>query len=567
MAKKKEENKLTYLQMPLPSGRKSYRIAKRAWTGLNYRHTIDSGSLSMESNISTLDAPCLTPSPAPVTIGYSGYDFPIGLYGFGDILIFIYRVNTTIYVKWIREEVDEDGNGEIIEHTSVLKRNATGADDYPRSVVQFNVYDNPSNPVDGGYTRRLLIFPDKKAMDLEVTQDDFDIDNLEVQVKKYTPADNAESELPPDKLSHNYYYFNTKTSKVYRWHDDTSDSSKSGWLQCAPPAVPPIEYATVHLSRLFGVGAGRVYVSGFNDYANWNLDSVDEYNESNAWCSPAQSNTKADSNFTGITTFQGHVICFKRNFMHELYNTKNPFRIQDIFAEGAIDHRTVQDVGGKLIFVSEDDVKVYTGSAPRSLGYNLNISKFLNAVSGSDDRCYYLYCKAVDGNGVTSRRLLVYDTYTDAWSERAVDDDVVGFALWSGNMWMFSADGCLYCISAHENKSNYDHLWSFETDLITNQTVNIKHIKKMQMLAEFGSGAQLAVYFLYDDETFVNLTEEERKARLMYLGKGAGQKTIRVKPRNTANYGIKLHVEGKGYVKLHELELFIENGGGIYAGA
>ena len=83
-----------------------------------------------------------------------------------------------------------------------------------------------------------------------------------------------------------------------------------------------LKYATVHLSRLFGVDDDRVYASGFNDYTNWNLDTVDEYNVNNAWVSPAQANTKANSSFTGITTFMNHVICFKENFMHEIYNNK-----------------------------------------------------------------------------------------------------------------------------------------------------------------------------------------------------------------------------------------------------
>lgn len=560
MAKKKAENQLTYLQMPLPSGKKSYKMTKRAWTGLNYRHTIDSGALSMEKNISTLEAPALVPATVPHDIGYGIDNVPIGMFGFGDILILIYRRDTTIYVKWLREEIFDDGSVDIVEYTSVLKRNATEADEYPRCVVQFNVYTNPTDPISGAYDKRLLIFPDKKAMDLEVSGDNFQIDNMDetMTIKKFTPAEGTD--LPSDKLSHNYCYISTATQKIYKWVDDHSDSSKSGWQETVPPSIPPIKHATVHLSRLFGVDDGRVYASGFNDYANWNLDTVDEYNESNAWCSPAQSNTKADGKFTGITTYQGHVICFKRGFMHEIYNTKNPFRIQDIFADGTIDHRTVQEVNGKLIFVSDDDVKVYTGSNPRSIGYNLNISKFIDAVSGADDRCYYLYCQATDCNGKTSRRLLVYDTYTDAWSERSVTDKVLNFTLWMDHMWMLCANGYFYCLSYNA----YNHNWSFETDLITNQTVDIKHIKKMQMLADFGTNAKMSVYFLYDDEVFSSLTTAEKADRLMYQSSGAGRKTIRVKPRKTANYGIKLHVEGYGYVKLYELELFMENGGGLY---
>ena len=43
-----------------------------------------------------------------------------------------------------------------------------------------------------------------------------------------------------------------------------------------------------------------------------------------------------------------------------------------------------------------------------------------------------------------------------------------------------------------------------------------------------------------------------------------GQKVIRVKPRKTASYGVKIHVGGTGYVRLYEMELFMETGGDLY---
>ena len=372
---------------------------------------------------------------------------------------------------------------------------------------------------------------------------------MSVLVKEFTPT--GDKSTPPDTASHNYYYRNTKTSDVYKWVDDMSDSENSGWKVSVPPAMPNIKYAAVHLSRLFGVDDDRVYASGYNDYTNWNLDTIDEYNESNAWCSPAQSNTKAGGVFTGITNFQGHIVCFKRDFMHEIYNTKNPFRIQDIYAEGAIDHRTIQDVDGRLIFVSEDDVKIYTGSNPRIIGYYLNMPEYVNAVSGTDGRCYYLYCEDADEN----KRLFVYDTIAENWSEQAIYDTVLSFAHNKHGMYMLCDDGYIYKMDT----GNYRHSWSFETDLITNETVNIKHIKKIQMFADIASGANIKAYILYDDEEF-----DEDTSHLVYSSTGYGQKPIRVKPRQTASYGIKLHIEGYGYVKLYELELFMENGGDLY---
>ena len=543
---KKNENKLTYLQMPLPNGRKHYKMTKRSWSGLNYRQTIDTGALSMENNISTLEAPYLVPSQRRISI-LDDYTRPISMFGFDDFLLVIYRSGTSIYVDYIIYDADED---EYTIYTGTLQNGgASSADEYPRCVVQFNVYDTPTDPVSGKYVKKLLIFPDKKSMDFEITEDGFTISDMSVLVKEFTPS--GDKNTPPDTASHNYYYRNTKTSDVYKWVDDTSNSENSGWKVSVPPAMPDIKYAAVHLSRLFGVDDDRVYASGYNDYTNWNLDTIDEYNESNAWCSPAQSNTKAGGVFTGITNFQGHIVCFKRDFMHEIYNTKNPFRIQDIYAEGAIDHRTIQDVDGRLIFVSADDVKIYTGSNPRIIGYYLNMSEYVNAVSGTDGRCYYLYCEDADEN----KRLFVYDTIAEHWSEQAIHDTVLSFAHNKHGMYMLCADGYIYKMDS----GNYRHSWSFETDLITNETVNIKHIKKIQMFADIASGANIKAYILYDDEEF-----DEDTSHLVYESTGYGQKAIRVKPRKTASYGIKLHIEGYGYVKLYELELFMENGGDLY---
>jgi hypothetical protein len=644
MAKKKKENTLQYLQMPLPQGRKFSKMTKVSFGGLNKRYTHDSGYLSMENNISTNEYPYLTPSNRKNAY-IDGYDNPLSIFAFDDFIVVVYRVNNAIYMDYISDSVGK--------HTGILKvSGATEADDVQRSIVQFNVYDTPTDPLTGEYVKKLLVFPDKCSMFMKIVntesnpntwEDDgnenllnsaytdvmycynygehnyyytvgydkskkkryvtnksyylddegsavntpgyFVCDGLEAIVKSYinTKSETDESGAtiypPPESASHNYYYKNIadipdvpKDSHIYRWCEYQSEDGEThyGWKISLPPAVPSLKYATVHLSRVFGVDDDRVYASGFNDYANWNLDTIDEYNESNSWCSPAQSNTKAGGVFTGITNFQGHIVCFKRDFMHEIYNTKNPFRLQDIYAEGTIDNRTIQDVDGKLIFVSEDDVKIYTGSNPRIIGYDLNMSKFEYAVSGTDNRNYYLYCE----DGIGNKYLYVYDTYTELWSEESVPERVIGFAHNKNGMYMLCSNGHIYKMDT----DMFNHEWSFETELITNKTVDIKHIKKLQMLVDipetingvdnnaddYNNSAYMKVYILYDDEEFEAMSDEDKAKRLVYTSKKNGKFPIRVKPRNTANYGFKLHFEGAGYVKFYELEIFIEAGGDLY---
>ena len=335
MAKKKKEDTLSYLQMPLPEGVKYSKMTKVAFGGLNNRYTLDSGELSMESNISTKEYPYLTPSEMHRAIEFclndrtyyesDGTKIPISMFAFDDFLIVVYyeKVSGSTLKEYIKVDYvtqKAGNNGNRIVYTGILKEATTDNPitnddiDQPRSVVQFNVYDGKT-VVEGEFTKRLLIFPDQMSMYFDVTED-----------KKTAGT----------------------TFTLY----DMNDSSKG-------IVVPPIKYATVHLSRLFGVSDGCVFASGFNDYTDWALDTTDDglgddgYDEKNAWMSQTQSNTKADGNFTGITTFQGHVVCFKRDFMHEIYNTKNPFRLVDIYPEGTIDNRTIQDVDGKLIFVQD----------------------------------------------------------------------------------------------------------------------------------------------------------------------------------------------------------------------
>ncbi len=538
MAKKEEG--LTYLQMPLPSASKKSKLVKKTWQGYNRRQTVDTGMLSVESNVSTAEAPYLVPAEKAQTVTGTTHDgsIGIGLFGFADFLIYIYgtKEEDDKYTIYIEKITVEDGAYKIIK--GVLKEGASEDDcKVQRSVVQFNVYNVVTDPAEGIYYKKILVFPDKVSLDYEVE---------EVE----------EAPTKDDTREHVTYKCG---DKFYRLEEDLEAQEKEvkeyEELPCfyLGNAYPDIKYATVHLSRLFGVDDGRVYASGFNDYANWNLDTEDEYNEANAWCSSSGANAKAGGEFTGITAFQGHVICFKKDFMHELYNTKNPFRIQDIYAEGCIDNRTIQDVDGQLIFVSEDNVKVYTGSNPRILSYNLGIKEYRNPVSGTDGRNYYLYCQDENGEG----HVFVYDTFCSSWSRRNIDvDGVCGFAKCSHGMYLCCNDG--ESTSLEKLDTGVYGTWGFETDLVTNESCDIKHIEKLQMFCDISEGARLAVCFKYDNEEGLHEVWKCLRQRSDI------QKVIRVKPRMTAHHGFKMRVEGYGFVRIRSMELLVQGGGDLY---
>lgn len=655
MAKKKQnDGGLSYLQMPLPQSGKAYKMTKINWSGLNRRQEIDTGMLSEELNISTEHTPYLTPSMRHTAlVKVSQYSNAAALYGFDDFLCVIYIKNNAVWIDYIKDE------GATI-YTGMVSRDVDDSDDNDgvdtveydentfRSMVQFNVYDTPTDPIGGSYRRRLLIYPDRAAMPMYIetarftaekytdsdadktyyyagkdsvepreygtliynTKDGkwyeyidvetdkstnhygeykfrlnsdktyFKCDGMDAVVRTYNKAKDDSiiegaqesdddydeklekwtlSSMPDSTANTGYYYYNAATRETWRYVEVELENggTKWDWRVSTAPNVPKLKYATVHLSRVFGVDDSRVYASGFNDYCNWTLDTIKSYNESNSWVSASQANAKADGIFTGLISYQGNVVCFKRDYMQEIYNTKNPFRINEIFAEGAIDFRTIQEVDGRLIFVSNDNVKIYTGSNPRILGYYLNIGEYKYAVAGTDNRNYFLYCEDEDGK----KYYFTYDTVAEQWSRQGIGQRIKCFAHNKTGMYYLGGDGKVYRTDTNDFEQDFE----FETDLITRQdnneiSANIKHIKKLQMMTDIADGAEFKVYFLYDDEKF-----DERKSHLVYSSGGkSGRVAVRVKPRQTAHWGIKMHVCGHGDVTMYGLELWFEAGGDLY---
>lgn len=514
MADKKKG--LSFLQLPIPPQVKSAKVTKRSWTELNMRQTVDSGALSSEYNICTDAFPALMTADKPESVFAQFHGQKVlSIHGFDEFLIIV--------------SVDKNDDGKSgIKFTRIKKvadgYTAKSSDLYLtedvqsiRSIIQFNVFKNDDQTESlGEYDRKLIVFPDKVSFDYNESGDKIIVNSIEV-------------------------------------------SDENGNLT---NAVPDIKYATVHLSRVFGVDDSMVYASAFNDYTNWTVDTADEYNEANAWYTASQSNSKADGVFTGITTFQNHVVCFKKDFMHEIYNTKNPFRIQDIYAEGTIDIRSVCDVDGQLIFCSNDAVKVYTGGNPRIISYNLGIDNIYSAVAGTDGRRYYLSIRHTSDENEKASSIYVYDTYCNAWSKRTIPalsgqegqekPSVIGYANVKFGMFCLCDNGYIYKLDSGVPCDE----WSFETDLMTTGSCDIKHVDKLSLACDaLELDATMMIEIIDSQENSTTVWEE---ADLH------GYFVARVKIRKFISDAFKIRVSGTGKVCIRSMELFIKQGGELY---
>ena len=94
MADKKE---YYYLNSFLPYAEKRYSILRWGWGGINRTDTIDSGQISDCDGVE-IDPPNITVSHKFTP--YAHYSEPIGVFGFDDFLVVIYRDSGKIKLDW-----------------------------------------------------------------------------------------------------------------------------------------------------------------------------------------------------------------------------------------------------------------------------------------------------------------------------------------------------------------------------------------------------------------------------------------------------------------------------------
>lgn len=503
MASKKRDT-VTYGAMSLPSGESRYSILRWGWRGLDRTNTIDSGNITDCSGVNI--HPPYVDAAADLKF-YADYTDPLGIFGFDDFLLVIYHSNGKVMIDHIRD-------GDI--KTGVLGDDVSSL----RSVVQFNVATNTENIAASEVVRKMLIFPDKKSMDFYPTSD-FNLSDLEVTQKEW---------------------------------DEESGTEKPVVIT----GYPNIKYAAVYGSRLFGVDDSKVYASDFNNYASWNLDTADDTSEANAWMSMTQSNVKADGYFTGIYTYDNHVVLFKKDFTQLVYNNKNPFRIVDLTAYGADNPYAIAEAGGVLYFASSDNVYAFTGGTPKAVGDPLGIANYSGAVLGSFKDKMYMSV----GN-----KLYLYDV--GVWSERDLGYHIDQFAVNDNGLYgLIKSKGEIIIIDsdAHEDAlaggfGDSDGLyygdWWFETDLMCAGKLDVRRVKKLSVLCDLASDAEVKVYLLKD-------VEREKNCILEGNGANGTRQILRGMVRGFGGYAHKLRFEGRGKARIYASELLVSWGGDIY---
>lgn len=460
-----------YLEAAIPDAESHYKTVKTSWAGLNRRDDYDSGELTDCKNISVKRLPTLEAERIPADV-VAGYEHPISIHGFGDVLIVIYRDGGAIKLDYRK--------GSAVYHATIKASGATEDDEYPRSLARFNVYSSTDgNIVSSSYVRKVLIFPDKYSFDAEQT------------------ADFALSYLTDE--------------------------------------VPALRWATVYQGRLWGVKDGKIFASGFNDYSDWKLDTADESLANNAWVSATQSDVKADGDFTGLCAYDSHVLGFKRNFVHQTNNTKNPFRLTDISSKGAISNLAICECSGILYYVADDGLYSFSGGYPERLSDKLDIASFDGSLLGTWDNVLYMYVPTDDF-------IYTYCPANGCFGGLECTDRVIG---------MTSNDKSLYALTASGKVMNLISAaygaFSFATDLALGGELREKRLKKARIRCDIPMGGN------------VKLKLGDRL--LADSGTRTGTVVLSALIRQTCDFGYRLTVSGTGHCRIEYLQTEIAYGG------
>ena len=490
MADKKE---YSYLNSFLPSAERRYSILRWGWGEINRTDTIDSGQISDCDGVE-IDPPNITVSHKFTS--YAHYAEPIGIFGFDDFLVVIYRDSGKIKLDWrFRNDIRTGVIGDAKNDTLDLRK---------RSVVQFNVAKNTENIVASTFERKLLIFPDCMSMD-------------------FRPAANN----PISSLGSTY---------------------------------PKLHLASVYGSRVFGVDSNLVYASAYNDYANWDLDTADDTSSAHAWVSMSQSNVKADGEFTGICTYDNHMVLFKKDFMQLVYNNKNPFRIVDVGAYGADNPYAIAEANGVLYFASADGVYAFGGGTPKLVSTSLGLQNYAGAVLGGYKDTLYAQIGST-----------LYRLRNGTWSGSAPAHNVKQFAANDNGLYGLLDNGDIVMIrSADADKIDTDSSdttfnpddygdWWFETDLMFGGRLDIRRAKKITLLGEIWHGSSVSAYLLKDGEKFNAATSKK-----VLESNRSGLQEMRGMLRGFGAFCHRLRICGHGKAIIHAAELMISYGGDVY---
>jgi hypothetical protein len=305
---------------------------------------------------------------------------------------------------------------------------------------------------------------------------------------------------------------------------------------------PDIIKATTKDSRLFGVTTSDIYVSGFNNYADMNLDTVLYSNSAGAWMVTTKASEESTGVFTAIYPFSGSVVAFKEDYMYTVTGTVNPFRLNEIGNVGCVDMRSICDEDGRLFFAAQNGIYMYrNGYLPSCISTPIMLENITEAVAYIENHRYHVNIKGTE---------YIYDILNGTWTQNIRGIEYISV---TGSD-IVAEDGAIYQLSGTEYRKG----WKFATDYMNGYTSDAKKLCKMQLMYEISHKANIYIYINTEkgEEIIYRFENPYRESKV---------KCARVLLRISDLVNYSIGIGGNGFVKIHSLELISEGTGEIYA--
>lgn len=327
-------------------------------------------------------------------------------------------------------------------------------------------------------------------------------------------------------ISFNGFILMFPDKKAYDTVAGTMAAMAAGVYPAVPGSVPDIISATTHMNRVFGVKDRNIYASKHGNYGIWA--------EFGGLLTDSYATDIEVGTLIGATAYQSHVVMFSQYAMYELYgyNPSN-FKVQETIKMGLLNKKSIIEFDSQLYFAGSDGIYVYTGGFPRRISDNLNISKYIDVVAGTDGK--KLFCSIYDGS---VWGLYVYNPELGQWH---YEDSL------KARFFVRDMDD-VYAVTDTQvikfNSGAESVTWSFTTDVFFDESIKAKSLKRINILAEMAPLSSMSVYVVTDGgvETLVKSISATADRVL----------NIPIRLKRSEEYKIK--VVGTGDVKIKAIQ-------------
>lgn len=338
------------------------------------------------------------------------------------------------------------------------------------------------------------------------------------------------------------------TDKVY-W-----DGSAHGTISSDMPA-----------SHFLAVHANRVYAAN-KDNQTLAFSALRKYND---WKTIKDAGsitieTKDGQGCTGLASYANHIVYFKKNSIHELYGTSPLNYVMKTLTDdiGCVSHRSIQEVQGRLYFLSIDGIRAYSGGTVPNNTISFPIQKYIDqldpdkfdqCVAGTDQERYFINLQ-LKGNKTI---LCVYDARFQRWF---VEDEFLFTDFTYINNTLYGLDNGSYMDNGTASKSIVDMSsddgleevdWYWISKAYQDSTISGKKTYyRFYLTAKMEANSEFSLYASTDFEgdTFT-------KIKTITTGQGITKQKIMI-PTNLVYDAdvVRFKIEGKGHVEFYNFE-------------